>query len=66
MIFGIPLESRVPRVSLSRVYFACPITLAEIRGYSQCWTVTLLLAFLAVTITFYFNKFIILRAYVLP
>ena len=52
-IFGIPLESRVPRVLLSRVYFACPINLAEIRGYSQCWTVTLLWAFLAVTITFH-------------
>ena len=57
---------RSPRVacppSFSRVqmYFARPITLAEIRGYSQCWTVTLLLASLADTIAFYFNKFIIL------
>ena len=62
-IFGVPLELRIPRVFLARVYFSCLITLAEIRGYSPCWTVTLLLAFLAVTITFYFNKFKILRAY---
>ena len=55
-IFGVPLELRIPRVFLARVYFSCPITLAVIRGYSPCWTVTLLLAFLAVTITFYFNK----------
>lgn len=55
-------SSRVSLESLSRA----SLSLAEIRGYSQCWTVTLLLAFLAVTInTFYFNKFIILRAYVL-
>ena len=49
-----------PSFSRVRVYFARPISLAEIRGYSQCWTVTLLLASLADTIAFYFNKFIIL------
>ena len=57
---------RSPRVACSpsfsrvRVYFARPITLAEIIGYSQRWTVTLLLDSLADTIAFSFNKFIIL------
>ena len=51
-----------PSFSRVRVYFARPITLAEIRGYSKSWTVTLLLDSLADTIAFSFNKFIILCA----